>query len=224
MPLTHGHGMRARFPRLSRMRNTWIGWRVVGLLALVGLCLEGLPGRAAAISKRIEFDMVVSGGASTCLPKARGHVTVTSPGTGAVQLMSVKVTGLPPNTGFVLFVIQLPNAPFGLSWYQGDVDTDANGTGRQVFIGRFNAETFIVAPGSGPAPTPHGDKDASTNPATKPVHTYHVGLWFDSPTDAAAAGCPNTTTPFNGDHTAGIQVLNTSHFPDLQGPLGNLEP
>jgi hypothetical protein len=48
---------------------------------------------------------------------------------------------------------------------------------------------------------------------------FHLGLWFNSPTDAAAAGCPNTVTPFNGDHTAGVQALSTHNFGDLHGPL-----
>jgi hypothetical protein len=61
-------------------------------------------------------------------------------------------------------------------------------------------------------------------PATAPVHTYHLGLWFNSPADAVAAGCPGATTPFNGDHTAGVQVLNTSNFPNDQGPLRSLVP
>jgi len=96
-----------------------------------------------------------------------------------------------------------------------------------MFIGRFNIETFIVAPGVAMAPVVHDDgpfPDADMNPATPPVHTYHLGLWFNSPDDATAAGCPNTVTPFNGDHTAGIQVLNTSNFPDDQGPLRQLVP
>ena len=38
------------------------------------------------------------------------------------------------------------------------------------------------------------------------------------------AGCAGTVTPFNGEHDAGIQVLNTSEFPDLQGPLLNVKP
>jgi hypothetical protein len=32
-------------------------------------------------------------------------------------------------------------------------------------------------------------------------------------------GCPGTVTPFNGEHNAGIQVLNTAQYPDAQGPL-----
>jgi hypothetical protein len=52
---------------------------------------------------------------------------------------------------------------------------------------------------------------------------YHLGLWFDSAADAAKAGCPNTATPFNGEHNAGIQVLNTARFPLLKGPLINIK-
>jgi hypothetical protein len=139
--------------------------------------------------------------------------------------VTVRVEGLPPNTEFDLFVIQLPNAPFGLSWYQGDLETNSGGSGRGIFIGRFNIETFIVAPGVGPAPVVHEDDpfpDANENPATNPVHTFHLGLWFDEPADAEAACGLNTVTPFNGDHTAGIQALSTRNFPDEEGPLRGL--
>ena len=64
--------------------------------------------------------------------------------------------------------------------------------------------------------------DVGQNPATFPVQ-YHLGLWFNDPKDAVKAGCPGTVTPFNGEHNAGIQVLNTSNFPDLQGPLFHLK-
>jgi hypothetical protein len=30
-------------------------------------------------------------------------------------------------------------------------------------------------------------------------------------------------TPFNGEHDAGIQVLNTANFPEEAGPLRNLK-
>jgi hypothetical protein len=53
-------------------------------------------------------------------------------------------------------------------------------------------------------------------------HTFHLGLWFGTPAAAVAAGCPNTVTPFNGDHTAGIQVLSTRNFGDATGPLRRL--
>jgi len=96
-------------------------------------------------------------------------------------------------------------------------------------VGRFNIETFIVAqpPAGQPAPVVHNQPpfpDASSNPATEPIHTFHLGLWFGSPLAAQAAGCPNTITRFNGDHTAGIQALSTRTFPTLQGPLRQLTP
>lgn len=173
-----------------------------------------------------KFDMVRSGALITsgCLPQASGKVRVKS--IGPVEIMDVKVEGLPPNTNFDFFVIQVPNAPFGMSWYQGDIETDESGEGHQRFVGRFNEETFIVAPGAAPAPQVHNNAfpDVTSNPATGPVHTYHLGLWFNSPDDASKAGCPGGTTPFNGEHNAGVQVLNTSNFPDEQGPLFSVKP
>ena len=62
------------------------------------------------------------------------------------------------------------------------------------------------------------------NPATEPIHMYHLGLWFDSPQDAQAAGCPATETRFNGEHNAGIQALSTRNFGALNGPLRHLRP
>jgi hypothetical protein len=179
----------------------------------------------AADHDRIAFEMVVSKGASTCLPDAKAKVKIVS--TGTAEDMFIYATGLPPNTDFDFFVIQVPNAPFGLSWYQGDVETDDNGDAFQHFRGRFSIETFIVAPGVAPAPLVFNDPpfpDAAQNPATGPIQTYHLGLWFNSPTDAQNAGCANTVTPFNGEHNAGIQVLNTSNFRDDKGPLRKLQP
>jgi hypothetical protein len=153
------------------------------------------------------------------LPNAKAQVIIKSIGT--VEIMTVVVSGLPANTDFDFFVIQVPTAPFGLSWYQGDVETDGQGNGIQEFIGRFSDETFIVAPGVASAPDtmPNGPfPDATTNPKTAPVQLYHLGMWFNNPADAVKAGAPGTVTPFNGEHNAGVQVINTSNFPAL-GPL-----
>ena len=172
----------------------------------------------------VTFNMVVSGGAKTCLPNASATVRI-APG-GPVEQMEVTVQGLPPNTDFDFFVLQVPKAPFGVSWYQGDIQTDKNGRGHGHFVGRFSIETFSVAPGSAPAPVVFGGPfpNASSNPPFAPIQMYHLGLWFNSPLDAQKAGCPATVTPFNGEHNAGIQVLNTSNFPDDHGPLRNVHP
>jgi hypothetical protein len=179
------------------------------------------------------FKMVVSDGAKTCLPHARAQVTIEPQ--GPVEKMHVEVSGLRPNTDFDFFVIQLAIAPFGMSWYQGDIETDQDGRGSGDFIGRFSIETFIVAPplpppnppNQPPAPVVHHQPpfpDAASSPSTFPIHTYHLGLWFNSPQDAKHQGCPDTVTPFNGVHHAGLQVLNTNNFPQLQGPLINVKP
>lgn len=161
---------------------------------------------------------------ANCLPYAAATVKITPE--GPVERMRVRVKGLPPKTNFDFFVIQVPNNPFGVSWYQGDIETDDEGEGTETFIGRFNEETFIVAPGSAVAPVVHHNKipDVNTNPPTGPVHTFHLGLWFNSPDDALMAGCPGNVTPFNGEHNAGIQVLSTRNFPDLEGPLLKVKP
>jgi len=208
--------------QLTRSHRTQahVAMRLAVLLALGGLCLGGLTGVAAAPPDSLSFDMVVSAGAKSCLPDASGHVTVKN--VGANQRMQVVVNGLPPNTGFTLFVLQVPTAPFAMSWYQGDIDTDESGGGSQQFFGIFSSETFIFALASRAAPQTDPGIDAMTNPVTAPVHMYHLGLWFSDAADAVAAGCPGTVTPFDGDHKAGIQVLNTSNFPDLAGPLSGL--
>jgi hypothetical protein len=197
---------------------------LAGLMTLSPMTpsLAGTPvvGRHSNI---VRFKMVVSDGAKSCLPKASAQVTI-SPGT--VDQMSVSVSGLPPKMDFDFFVIQVPNKPFGMSWYQGDIETDSRGNGHANFVGRFSIETFVVAPGVAAAPTEFPTSpfpDASQNPMTSPIQMYHLGLWFNSSNDAQKAGCPSTVTPFNGEHNAGIQVLNTSNFPDLSGPLLNVE-
>lgn len=166
---------------------------------------------------------------ATCLPNATARVKIRSG--GPTELMRVEVDGLRPNTDYDFFLTQVPKAPFGLSWYQGDIETDAYGHGEQTFEGRFNEEAFIVAiPANAQpvAPQVHSNQfpDAVFGQTTQvgPIHTFHLGLWFNSPTDAANSGCGGAVTPFNGEHNAGVQILNTSNFADQQGPLFFIKP
>ncbi len=140
--------------------------------------------------------------------------------------MTVDAWGLPANTEFDTFVIQVPNAPFGVSWYQGHLETNRWGFAHQEYVGRFNQETFAIALNTAPAPSVHSSPtpDATSNPAFGPIRTFHVGIWFNSPADATKAGCPGATTPFNGEHNAGVLVFNTAQFPATAGPLGNPKP
>lgn len=194
--------------------------------AALGSGMFASAGSADASGPHIRFAMQRSPGivAAGCVPKGEAQVTVRHD--GAVERMRVDATGLPANTDFDLFVIQVPNTPFGVSWYQGDLETNRYGVGHQEYVGRFQQETFAIAPNPAPAPSVHSSPtpDATSNPPFGPIHTFHLGLWFNSPADALKAGCPGATTPFNGDHTAGVQVLNTAQFGATQGPLGTLKP
>jgi hypothetical protein len=194
------------------------------MLAAGTVATLGFAGGANASVKHTSFDMVRSAASvkANCLQGAEADVTIES--TGPVEVMKVRASHLPRNTDFDLFVIQVPNAPFGVSWYQGDLQSNSNGRASGTFVGRFSVETFAVAPGAAPAPLVfHGPfPDASVNPAFNPIQMYHLGLWFNSATDAAAAGCAPTITPFNGEHNAGVQALSTRNFPDQFGPLRNI--
>ena len=197
--------------RLSRSRS------IVALIAGVLASAIAVGSAAAEPGKIATFDMQVSAGARTCLPNAHANVQIKS--LGPVEVMSVKLGGLPPNTDFDLFVLQAPTAPFGVAWYQGDLQSWADGNSDTFHsIGRFSVETFALAPGVAPAPKVFDD-DAMQNPAFAPIQMYHLGMWFNSPEDALKAGCAGTVTPFNGEHHAGIQVLNTAQFQPDQGPL-----
>ena len=204
------------------MTRRRLGWSGLGVVVLAAATLSGIAASSAqGATTSASFGMVRSAGLpSTCVPNAKAKVTLVS--NGPTETMTVAVSGLPANTDFDFFVIQQPAAPFGMSWYQGDIETTSTGAKTQKFIGRFSIETFVVAPGALSAPTPHGSLDASSNPSTKPVHMFHLGLWFNSGADAASHGCPNVVTPFNGTHNAGPQVLNTHNFGNLNGPLNKI--
>lgn len=210
---------------MSQLRRRLRHRLLVPVLSLLIMAL--LVGTAAAKSREFEFDMVRSTAAKAakCLPRASGEVKVTE--LGPVEILDLKVSNLAPNTTYSFFVLQVPDKPFGIGWYNGEIETNAEGKGSQRFIGRFNGETFAIAQDIAPAPVVHTDQpfpDAENNPAFKPVHTFHLGLWFSDPQDAAKAGCTDAVTPFDGDHIAGIQVLSTRQFAPDQGPLRKVSP
>ena len=168
------------------------------------------PARTAASS--FSFALKPSSSAiSACLPKAGGHVTIT-PGT-LNDTMTVSLHGMPANAGFDLFVIQQPTAPFGVSWYQTDIQTDSSGSGSATVRGVFDSETFSVSLGG--------------TATFSPTHQYHLGVWFNDPNVPFNLGCEPgatspTVTPFNGEQNAGIQVVNTAQFPVNAGPLSHV--
>jgi hypothetical protein len=183
--------------------------------ALLVLSLGAAGARSASARPSVAragftFHMVRTPGV-TCLPNARGTVTIVRGHLN--EIMTVTVRGLPRNTGFDLFVIQVPNKPFGVAWYQTDLQTGEHGSGTVTVRGIFNKETFSVSVGG-----------TTTFP---PTHQYHLGLWFNNPAKPFNLHCEGAATspivtPFNGEQHAGIQILNTSNFPDIRGPLAHV--
>jgi hypothetical protein len=195
--------------------------RKLGILAVLSLLVVALAAAAAYAVDSTSFNMVRSQAAvaGDCLKGAKANVNINT--LGGLQNMDVTVNHAPKNTELELFVTQQPNSPFGISWYQADFETNNQGHGEVSARGIFGEELFVFAPGSVKAP--QVDKfDAKKNPAFKPVHTLHLGLWFGSPQEATDAGCPSTKTQFDGDHKAGIQAFSTRNFPALKGPLGKI--
>ena len=109
----------------------------------------------------------------------------------------LKLKNIKPKLVFDLFTVQRSNlladgtvdplfTNFRLAWYQSEVWVTSGGTANVKIKTILLDEIFGFDPDSGLAPT----------------NTFHVGIWFDDPADAAACGFVGTT-PFNGQHNAG---------------------
>ena len=194
-------------------------------MLLFGAILAVAGAQAASAGPLLRASYLPAG----CATGASASITL-SPAPNAPRIyaeqLKVDVRGFAANTRMHLFMTQVPNNPYGISVYLGDIVASSTGAASRVFWSRFNAATFLVAEGSAPAPRPHGAADAGSNPAFKPVHTYHVGLWFASDAEARknGAACAGPATPFSPTHNAGRQVFssrNTNNTNDLSGPLGS---
>ncbi len=202
----------ARRRRLAFAAASLAGATAASVITL-GLTSAGAATSAASHpnARTFSFALKPSAGIPACIKHASGRVTII---TGSQNdTMRVSVRGLPHNTGFDLFVIQLPTKPFGVAWYQTDIQTNRFGHGTAIVKGIFDRETFSVSVGG----------------TTKfaPTHQFHLGLWFNNPRTPFRLGCePGATapivTPFNGEQHAGIQVLNTAQFPVNAGPLSHV--
>lgn len=196
-----------------------LGRRTVVVITACAAILAGLTGygltsasatpRAGAVT--YTFKLVASPGIARCLPNARGQAWITP--NPLNDVMRVELLGMPANSDFDLFVIQFPDKPFGVSWYQSDINVGANGSGIATVQGIFDKETFSVSPGG--------------TVTFKPTHQFHLGVWFNNPNLPFRLGCEPgqaapVVTPFNGEQHAGIQVVNTANFPANAGPLSQI--
>ena len=181
---------------------------------MAGLTAYGLTTASAApryTAKTFTFKLLASPGIAKCLPKARGQAWITTHPLN--DTMKVQLWGMPAGADFDLFVIQYPNKPFGVSWYQSDIHAGGNGSGTATVQGIFDKETFSVSPGG--------------TVTFKPTHQFHLGVWFNDPGLPFKLGCEPgqkapVVTPFNGEQHAGIQVVNTGNFPNNAGPLSKV--
>jgi hypothetical protein len=200
----------------KHLRRRAVTWAAAGAAAVAAASALSLTAASAApvtsaSGHPFTFAMVPSPGISSCLPHAHGSVTII-PGSEN-DLMNITISGMPSHAEFDLFVIEQPNKPFGVSWYQSDVNADSHGVGHASVRGIFDRETFSVSPGGS---TTFG-----------PTHQFHLGLWFNDPNLPFKLGCEPgqpkpVVTPFNGEQNAGIQVLNTAEFPVGAGPLSRV--
>jgi hypothetical protein len=206
--------MKYTFPSRRVLTSMAAALSAVGLAGTAALTVGATSAGAAVASahaKAFTFKLVPSAGIAACLPHAGGKVTIT-PGR-LNDTMEVSIHGMPRNAGFDLFVIEQPAKPFGISWYQTDIQAGRHGNGTATVRGIFDKETFTVSPD--PAKT------------IAPTHQYHLGLWFNNPRIPFHLGCEAgatnpIVTPFNGEQHAGIQVLNTAQFPVNAGPLSHV--
>ena len=204
---------------VKHLRRRAVTWAAAGAAAVAAASALSLTAASAApvtghsAERPFTFALQASSPAiKTCLPHARGVVTII-PGSQN-DLMNVTITGMPKNAEFDLFVIQQPGKPFGVSWYQTDVNANGAGVGFASVRGIFDRETFSVSQGG--------------TTTFDPTHQFHLGLWFNDPNLPFNLGCepgqPSAVhTPLNGEQNAGIQVLNTAEFPDNAGPLSHVQ-
>jgi len=169
---------------------------------LVGLAVTLAGGLAAAEELEVtKFDLLTTN--STCLPDARGQVTVFHKEESlGVDTLHLSASGLPANTEFTVFLTEFDaftSPPFGASVYIGDFKTNAAGKG-SLKVDTIIGEAFVSIREGDPPTRKRHDLDK-------------IVIWFADPNDAV--DCFGFfQTPFDGDGVAGPTVLSS------QGPTG----
>jgi hypothetical protein len=188
------------------------------LFAAIAILLGFAANQAHAQKPEIAFHLRPQQKFLNCLGKPGGRApdaTVIVQRGELSDTLILSAHNLKPNLAFDLFTTQNTNLlangevdpafkNFGLAWYQTDVQADSNG----------NAEVAIK--------TILLDQIFGFDPVASllPTHTFHVGMWFNNPNDAAACGFdPTKPTPFNGDQDAGPNAMMS-----LPHPITNLGP
>jgi hypothetical protein len=130
-----------------------------------------------------------------CFPKARSQVTVllTTDSIGK-DTFTIRAWGLRPQTDYTVFLIQKAGPNFGAAEYIGDFTTNKQGQGVNVF-------TLIVE-----------EAFAFNNATHARTDLNSVGFWFADPkADDGCLGKKSPVTGFDGDGSAGVQMMNSAN-------------
>src|SRR5205823_11195473 len=116
---------------------------------------------------QVRFHLVPSSAAlAKCMPHATVNITVKlrTDKTGKDEFL-VDASGLPANTSFTTFLLEVPGAPFGAAEYIGDVNTDR--------YGRAHAEFRLIVE--------EAFSSTIVNGTRVRAELNHVGMWFADP-------------------------------------------
>ena len=188
---------------------------IVALSILLSPLTIPAEGVAEAAVTHATFQLFPNPKFLSCLKGSKGTptATVTVEEGSLNDALTLKLKNIKPDLGFDLFTVQRTNllangtvdpnfTNFGLAWYQSDVQANKAGTAM------VKIQTILVDQIFG------FDPDASLSP----INTFHVGIWFNNPSDATACGFTGVT-PFNGDHNAGPNAMISEPGSSGLGPL-----
>jgi hypothetical protein len=188
--------------------------RYLAVLFVGIVVAAGAPGfRRAAIGAKpedpggpkfevVELDLTPSSAQlAACMPDAHVIVTVRlATDVRGFDVFHVEADGLPPDTDFTVFLLELATAPFGAAEYIGDFTSDDFGRADNTFR-LIVAEAFSSTLVDG-----HRVR----------VDLNQVGAWFADPTgDDFCLGQNSPVTPFDGDGEAGVQAFNSANTTPL---------
>src|SRR5207302_137577 len=153
----------------------------------------------------IQFPLFPSG-VKKAFPQATGVVTIIegNPEVSLFDTVTVDVEGMPADTTFTIFFIELANKPFGHVQYVADLHTRDDGSGEAS----FQAITLVAFAADNRTPTTSQDQSGEASG----IQLEHLGMWFSSLQDAQKALNDNTLkgTIFDGGNPplhAGPQAM-----------------
>ena len=128
-----------------------------------------------------------------CFPHARARVTVnlTTDAVGK-DTFTIRAAGLRRHTTFTVFLLEQATAPFGAAEYIGDFTTNGKRRGQNTY-------QLIVE-----------EAFAFNNRTGSRTDLNSVGFWFANPkADNKCLGPTSPVTGFDGDASAGVQMMNS---------------